>query len=105
MIENMSRAPLSLCWPVIVAVCASLFSACATNPNAPPDPGSKKWYELRMQEIETAKAAGQLTDAQYLSLKNEADATRAERLDAMRNRDYPPVGVVFGVGHIHHFHR
>jgi len=85
-----------------------LLSACATNPNAPPDPGSKQWYQLRLQEIEASKAAGQLTDEQYLSLKNEADATRAAHLDAMRRNDYPPVGVVFGFGvdHVHgHHHR
>jgi len=85
-----------------VAICALFLAACATDPKAPPDPGSKKWYELRIQEIEASKAAGQLTDQQYLELKNQADATRSAHLDAMRNRDYPPVGVVFGVGHIHH---
>jgi hypothetical protein len=88
----------------LLAVCASLLAACATNPNAPPDPGSKKWYQQRTAEIETAKANGELTEEQYLTLKNQADATRAARLDAMRQRDYPPVGVVFGVGHVHHFH-
>jgi hypothetical protein len=83
---------------------ATTLAACATNPNKPPDPGSRAWYEQRIQEIEAAKAAGQLTEEQYLSLKNEADATRAARLDAMRNNDYPPVGLVFGFGTVHHHH-
>jgi hypothetical protein len=90
----------------ISALCALALGACATNPNKPPDPGSKAWYEQRIQEIDAAKAAGQLTDEQYLSLKNEADATRSAHLDALRNTNSPPVGIVFGfgTGHYHHHH-
>ena len=85
---------------------ALALGACATNPNKPPDPGSKAWYEQRIQEIESAKAAGQLTEEQYLTLKNEADATRSAHLDALRNTNNPPVGIVFGfgTGHYHHHH-
>ncbi len=89
---------------LVTILLALAISACATNPNAPPDPGTKKWYDLRIQEIEASKAAGQLTDQQYLELKNQADTTRSAHLDAMRYRDYPPVGFMFGFGHVHHVH-
>lgn len=71
---------------IIVATVLAL-SACVTNPNAPPEPGSEQWYTLRIQEIETAKTAGHLSEEQYLSLKNEADATRAARINASRYSD------------------
>lgn len=78
------------------ALVASLaLSACVTDPNAPPEPGSERWYIQRIQEIETAKAAGQLTEEQYLQLKNQADATRAARLNAIR---YDSNWVPYGFG-------
>ncbi len=60
---------------------ASLMVGCATDPN---EPGSKNWYINRIEEIEAAKTAGQISEAEYLALKNQADATRALRLNAVR---------------------
>ena len=63
-----------------------MLAACATDPN---EPGSQLWYTNRLQEIEAAKAAGQITEGEYLALKNQADATRALRLNAVRySNDY-----------------
>jgi len=89
---------------VIGLIAAFALSACATNPNKPPEPGSKKWYELRLQEIEAAKAEGKLTEEEYLRLKNEADDTRQEYKNASAYNNYPYVGVGIGVsgGHYHH---
>ncbi len=91
----------------VAAVCAALIAGCASNGEAKaPDPGSKKWYAQRMQEIEASKSAGQLTDEQYLSLKNEADATRAAYQNAnRRDGNYyntPSVSVGVGIGAFHH---
>ncbi len=72
---------------MIVVIAAFTLFGCVTNPNAPPEPGSELWYTQRMQEIEAAKAEGHLTPEQYLSLKNEADATRAARINASRYSD------------------
>ncbi len=91
----------------VVAVCAALMAACASNGTPkPPDPGSKKWYEQRIQEIETAKAEGKLTEEEYLSLKSQADDTRQEYISASRYNNAPAVGVGigFGVGSYHHHH-
>ena len=94
---------------LVAAVCAALISACATNGEAKaPDPGSKKWYTQRMQEIEASKAEGKLTDEQYLSLKNEADATRAAYQNSRNTGNYyntphsgSGVGVGIGIGAFH----
>lgn len=75
-------APRSVYLAIACAI-AVLFSACVTDPNAPPEPGSEQWYVQRLDEFEAAKAAGHLTE-EYLSLKNEADATRAARINASR---------------------
>jgi hypothetical protein len=71
-------------------------AGCATT-----DPsviGSKPWYEQRMTEIETANERGELTPEEYLRLKNEADAIRAD----YRGNQYPGSGVSVGVGFISH---
>ena len=71
---------------IAVAACVSILAACASNPN---EPGSDLWYTHRIEEIEAAKSAGQISEAEYLSLKNQADATRALRLNAVRyGNDY-----------------
>lgn len=79
----------------------SLAAACASNgePKAP-EPGSKKWYEQRTQEIETAKAEGKLTEEEYLKLKSEADGARQEYIDARNDSTNVVVGTQLegGVG-------
>ena len=71
-------------------------AGCATT-----DPsviGSKPWYEQRVAEIESANQRGELTSEEYLRLKNEADAIRAE----YRGTQYQGSGVSVGVGFISH---
>ena len=77
-------------------VCAALvvsLAACATT-----DPsiiGSRPWYEQRIGEIETANARGELSAEEYIRLKNEADAIRAEYRGGSRARPSVSVGVGF----------
>lgn len=82
-----------------VLAMASLVAACASNgePKAP-EPGSKKWYEQRTQEIETAKAEGKLTEEEYLKLKSEADRARQEYIDARNDSTNVVVGTQIGGG-------
>lgn len=92
----------SAAWAVALTAILVLCG-CVTDPNAPPEPGSEKWYVQRIQEIEAAKAADQLTEEQYLSLKNQADATRAARLNAVRyDNTFVPYG--FGPTHDYSYH-
>lgn len=84
-------------FPALLAV-----AGCATGP---PDVGSRVWHEQRIAEIDAAYSRGDLTTEQYLSLKNEADATRAEYRAALRS--YPPPYYYpspFFVHHHHHIH-
>jgi hypothetical protein len=54
--------------------------------------GSQNWYQTRMQEIETSFTKGEITKADYLRLKNEADSIRASYMDSGR----PRTGIGFG---------
>ena len=90
---------------LVFTVCASLVAGCASTGEAKaPDPGSKKWYAERMKEIEASKASGKLTDEQYISLKNEADATRAayqnsrSNAGSYYNTPHGSSGVGIGIG-------
>ena len=42
--------------------------------------GSSYWHENRLQEIETAYQNEEIREAEYLSLKNEADKIREESI-------------------------
>ena len=42
--------------------------------------GSSYWHENRLQEIETAYQNEEITEAEYLSLKNETDKIREESI-------------------------
>ena len=46
---------------------------CASTAN----PGTKRWYDAQMQEIEAAYAEGELTKAEYLQLKVSAAQARS----------------------------
>lgn len=76
---------------VLLLIAAGIVAAgCATN--GPPEVGSRGWHELRIAEIDAARERGELTTEQYLSLKNQADATRAAyraALQAPRYNYYP----------------
>jgi hypothetical protein len=75
-----------------------LAAGCATGP---PDVGSRAWHEQRIGEIDAAYTRGDLTTEQYLSLKNEADATRAEYRASLRRQ---PTVVYSSPFFIHHHH-
>ncbi len=86
----------------ILAILAisTLLAACASNGEPKTyEPGSKKWYDQRIQEIETAKAEGKLTDEEYLKLKGEADASRQEFIDARNDSTNAVVDMGFGSGY------
>lgn len=84
---------------LVVVTTACLVAACASNGEAKaPDPGSKKWYTQRIQEIDTAKAEGKLTEEEYLKAKSEADATRQEYNDARNDSTNAVVDLGFGAG-------
>lgn len=48
------------------------ISGCATS-----SIGSRGWYNKRIAEIEEAYQKGEITKAEYIQLKNEADNVRA----------------------------
>lgn len=78
---------------LMILIVGTLVASCASNgdPKAA-EPGSKKWYDQRTQEIETAKAEGKLSDEEYLKLKSEADGTRQQYIDARNDSTSAHVG-------------
>lgn len=75
---------------------------CATT--GPPDVGSRAWHDQRILEIDEAYARGELTTEQYLSLKNDADATRADYRAALQApRYYGPAFYPSPFFHHHHY--
>ncbi len=56
---------------VVLSGCASTYKGV----------GSQVWYDQRIQEIESANAKKEVTPAEYIRLKNEADAIRADYMD------------------------
>lgn len=86
---------------LMMLAAGAMVIGCVSNGDPKvPEPGSEKWYVQRIQEIEAAKEAGQLTEEQYLSLKNQADATRAARINASR---YDNTWVPYGFGPMHDY--
>lgn len=91
-----------------LALCL-LLASCATDPAI----GSRTWHEGRIGEIETALELEEISTEDYLSLKNEADQTRVEYQNAMRERlrnrpsyGYYPYHSIRHYGHYypHHYH-
>ena len=56
-----------------MAIFLLFISSCSTTDYI----GSLQWHEQRLKEIEDAFANGEITKAEYLSLKNETDNVRA----------------------------
>ena len=55
--------------------------------------GSQKWYDQRMQEIETAYQNKEISTSEYIALKNETESIRYTHT----HRDYPiHTGISFG---------
>ncbi len=77
---------------------AAATAGCATK--GPPDPGSRLWHEDRLAEIEAARSRGELTTEQYIALKNDADATRAEYQASLRRQTVIYPSPIF----FHHHH-
>ncbi len=96
--RRLLRASHALLATILIA------GGCATN--GPPEVGSRGWHEQRIAEIDAAHANDELTTEQYLSLKNEADATRAKyRASLQQPRYYGPMyPSPFFHGHVHHHH-
>lgn len=69
-----------------------LLSACASSPDVV---GSRTWHAQRIAEIDTSYNRGDLSEEEYLRLKNEADNIRAERRGGRSS-------VSLGVGFISH---
>jgi hypothetical protein len=85
--------------PLIIALSAI---GCATD--GPPEVGTRGWHELRIAEIEDAKTRGELTTEQYISLKNEADATRAAYRAALQAPNYYYGPMFWPSPFFHHHH-
>lgn len=87
---------------LIVSVCAVIVcSGCATTPAI----GSSVWHEERTAEIQQAYQDWELTEEEYLALKNETDQIRSDylnRLEERRRRNYS-FGIGYGFHHYHHF--
>ena len=82
---------------------AMAAAGCATTPSV----GSHTWYDLRMQEIETSYELGQVSEDEYLNLKNEVDAIRVDYQNGLRSRSYyyhhyPSPFIYYGHHYRHH---
>jgi len=75
---------------------------CATTPSV----GSKTWHEERLAEIEVAHDNGEIDEAEYISLKTEADGVRVQYQEAVRSRlrygGYPSFPHHSALFHHHH---
>lgn len=85
----------------LVCLVCLIASGCVTTPSV----GSSVWHEERMVEIEQAYNNWELTEEEYLALKNETDAIRSEYLNRLeeRRRANFHFGVGYGFHHGHHF--
>jgi hypothetical protein len=91
--------PVRAMWFLLVA---GMMAGCATTSTAP---GSELWHTDRMLEIEEAYANGEITREAYLTLKNQADATRVEYLQRLDRRHSPSYyGPHFAPYYRPHFH-
>jgi hypothetical protein len=75
----------------LVLTLSGLIAGCAS---AYQGVGSEVWYKNRMEEIESSFNKGEVSKAEYLRLKNEADAIRAGYTESRR----PNTGVGFSYG-------
>lgn len=75
---------------LIVVLSLAFLMGCATYKGV----GSQAWYDKRIQEIEESYSKKEITTAEYIRLKNEADAIRS---DYMNGRS-PSTGIGFHYG-------
>lgn len=84
-----------LLWIGIFVLAAPFWAGCVSNnPNAV---GTGAWHTQRIEEIQSAYDAGDLTTEEYLRLKNEADRIRANY-----RASYPRGSVGVGFGYYSH---
>jgi len=62
---------------LLIIVFCTLLSGCVST-SGQIKVGSSAWHEERIDEIEQAYKSGEITKAEYIKLKNEADQTRAD---------------------------
>jgi hypothetical protein len=76
---------------LIIFLIFIILSGCAPNN----DVGSQVWYDKRIQEIESSYTSKEITKADYIRLKNEADAIRSDYMNngALRTG----VGLHYGI--------
>ncbi len=84
----------------IIGLALLVFVGCVTIPST----GSRVWYDQRMVEIETAYQNGELTEEQYLDLKNQSDQIRVDYQSALRDRRYYYPDPFFYSPFFHHGH-
>jgi hypothetical protein len=68
---------------VLILLILLASAGCQTGPH-PVTPGTQMWYDLRMTELNQARAQNKLTEQQYLDAKNGIDAIRV-----LYDRTYP----------------
>lgn len=81
----------------IVAGACLLLMGCATTPSV----GSRVWHEDRTAEIEQAYQNWELTEEEYIALRNQTDAIRSDYLNRMemRRRSHVRFGIGYGYHH------
>ena len=84
---------------ILAAVCVSAIG-CVTTPSV----GSNVWHQERMAEIEQAYYDWEITEEEYLTLKNDADALRSDYLNRLEERRRANFSVGVGYGFHHHGH-
>ena len=105
--DTSTHSPARVFTPVgraLVLALALTLAGCATTPAI----GSKQWHSGRIAEIEAASQSDEISEEQYISLKNEADAVRVQYQESVRNRlrygGYPSFPHHRAFGHHHHHH-
>lgn len=88
---------------LVLIVCLCTLTACATT--GPPPVGTSSWHDQRLMEIEQSYQLGNISEAEDLQLKNEADQIRGEYRGAQIQSRRPSLVIGGSFGHFHHRHR
>lgn len=62
---------------ILLCLMLLILSGCATYTGI----GSETWYGQRMAELETARKENKITEAEYLTYKNQLDQMRIDYID------------------------
>ena len=85
---------------VVCLLFCLLMGGCVTSQGV----GSKVWHEERLKEIEQSFQNKKITEAEYLSLKNEADKIRTEYV-YQRRTYFSYSGHYSKSHHRHYYHK